>query len=104
MLRRFIAGALLVLLLGGCDFFGDGSDPLPPRGRLTSPTTGDERVIALVGTLSGPDAWRGDDAYEGAEVAVRWLNRNLADDERPFALGTVDDEGDPQKALQRVRE
>ncbi len=62
------------------------------------------RVIGLVGTLSGPGAWRGEDAFEGADVSVGDLNRKLSDEEAPFELVSLDDQGDPDRAVELVEE
>ncbi len=53
----------------------------------------------MVGTLSGPDAWRGEDAYEGADLGVQILNRGPGDD---FELVTRDDGGDPAQAMEEI--
>jgi hypothetical protein len=58
----------------------------------------------LVGTLSGAEAWRGEDAFEGADLAVSELNQAVADGRPPFELVTRDDRGDPELAAQLVRE
>ena len=100
--RRAALGLSLFVLLGACDI-GAPDERLPPRGPLVSPTGGDSRVIGLVGTQSGPNAWRGEDAFEGADVGVQWLNRQLDDGEVRFELFSLDDEGDPDKALSLVR-
>ncbi|HET7481804.1 MAG TPA: ABC transporter substrate-binding protein, partial [Actinomycetota bacterium] len=93
--RRGIACALLVVLVS-CD---KGSGPgYSPRVPVTSPTSANSRVIALVGTLSGPDSAWGNDAFEAAQAAVAVLNREIGEDERSFELVTLDDEGDPQTA------
>ncbi len=107
MLRKLSVGALLVVLVVGtaCD---DGGDPdersFPVREPNASPTSETGPVIALVGTLSGPDMWRGNDAFEGVEPAIQALNRDLEDTELPFTLVGRDDEGDPILAADLVAE
>jgi hypothetical protein len=61
-------------------------------------------VVALVGTISGPDSWRGEDALEGADFAVGRLNRGLEPGRRRFELVPFDDEGDPRLAADLVIE
>jgi len=96
---------LLVALttLSGCDA-GTDNGPLRPGAPVSTPTTSDARVIGLVGTLSGAEAWRGEDAFEGADLAVSELNQAVADGRPPFELVTRDDRGDPELAAQLVRE
>lgn len=107
MLRNVTAGALLVVLATGaaCQ---NGTDPdgraFPVREPASSPTSETGPVVALVGTLSGPDAWRGNDAFEGVEPAIQALNRDLAETELPFTLVGRDDEGDPILAADLVAE
>ncbi len=98
-LRRFTF--VLVLVLAGCDA-GTPPEAIRPRTPRASPSSGDARVIGLVGTFSGPESWRGDDAFEGAQVAVGAMNR-LVDPGRPgYELVTRDDRGDPATATQHV--
>ena len=52
--------------------------------------------------MSGPLEWRGQDAFEGADVSVHVLNRSLRRNERMFELVTIDDGGDPQAARAAV--
>jgi ABC-type branched-subunit amino acid transport system substrate-binding protein len=98
--RLILCSFLAAALLAACDETDRGAsaggDPQP------TPTATDSRVIGLVGTLSGPSAWRGEDAFEGADVGVGDLNRNLDPDEVPFELVSLDDEGDPARALELV--
>jgi ABC-type branched-subunit amino acid transport system substrate-binding protein len=98
--RLILCSFLTAALLGACDETDRGAtsagDPQP------TPTTSDSRVIGLVGTLSGPSAWRGEDAFEGADVSVGDLNRTLEADEAPFELVSLDDEGNPGRALELV--
>ena len=55
-------------------------------------------MIGLVGTMTGEAAWRGQDAFEGADVSVQVLNRRLRKNEQMFELVTIDDGGDPAQA------
>ena len=48
--------------------------------------------------MSGPDEWRGNDAFEGADVSIQLLNRSLSRNEQMFELVTIDDRSDPQEA------
>jgi ABC-type branched-subunit amino acid transport system substrate-binding protein len=59
-------------------------------------------VIGLVGTLTGPDSWRGEDAFEGADLGVHDLNSGRSRDEAAYELVSLDDEGDPQRALDLI--
>ena len=97
---------LALLVLASCQGDDPGSDdPGFPSSRTpaASPTSDDSLLIGLVGTLSGPDEWRGEDAFEGAEPAVHHLNRTRGDGPR-FELVTRDDGGDAQRATELVRE
>jgi len=99
--RLLLSLGLTAALLVACD----GDDP-SGRGAAgdpqPTPTASDSRVIGLVGSLSGLDAWRGEDAFEGADVSVGDLNRKLDGDEVPFELVSLDDEGDPDRAVELV--
>ncbi|HEX2195507.1 MAG TPA: ABC transporter substrate-binding protein [Actinomycetota bacterium] len=100
---RLAATALAAaLVLTGCDS-GDRRDPAPMRRPVSSPAGEDTTIIGLVGTMTGPEAWRGEDAFEGADLAVHELNRG-GSDEREFELVTLDDEGDPGRAVDLVTE
>lgn len=48
--------------------------------------------------MKGDLAWRGQDAFEGADLSVQVLNRQLERNEPMFELVTIDDGGDPQAA------
>lgn len=48
--------------------------------------------------MTGELSWRGQDAFEGADVGVHTLNRRLRKNEPMFELVTIDDGGDPQAA------
>ena len=94
---------LTAVLLGACENTepparGSGGEPQPRA------TAADARVIGLVGTLSGPLAWRGEDAFEGADVSVGDLNRGLSGEDTPFELVSLDDRGDPARAIELVRQ
>ena len=52
--------------------------------------------------MSGDLAWRGQDAFEGADVSVHVLNRRLRPNEPMFELVTIDDGGDPQTARDAI--
>lgn len=103
--RGFLCSVLALSLLAGCDAGpGDGS-LLVQRTPIARPTGSSGPVIVLVGTLSGPGAWQGDDAFEGANLAVySSLNGSIGRDEEPFELVTLDDEGDPARAASLVEE
>lgn len=92
----------LLLLLAACDA-GSG-EPRAGGTPVPSPTRADTSVIGLVTTLRGRDAYRGEDAFEGADLAVHELNRSLERDERRFELVTLDDKGDPAEAARLVQE
>lgn len=46
--------------------------------------------------------WRGEDAFEGADLAVHILNRSVDEGRPPFQLVTLDDEGDAARATELV--
>lgn len=77
-------------------------EPAPPtvtpRRPRSTPTSADTRIIGLVGTLSGAGSWRGEDAFEGADVGVSALNRTLDRGQPSFELVTLDDQGQPRRA------
>ena len=73
------------------------------RRPVSSPASEDTTIIGLVGTMTGDDAWRGEDAFEGADLAVHELNRGGVD-EREYELVTLDDGGDPARATELVME
>ena len=103
MLRRTGVTLTIVLFLAAsCDFGGSGDQAVPRRTPLSTPTGENSRVIALIGTVSGEEAWRGEDALEGADLAVGLLNRTLASDEQQFELITLDDQGDAERASRLV--
>ena len=93
------ATIVAVLALTACDS-GTPDEPTPMRRPVSSPVSEDTTIVGLVGTMTGPDAWRGEDAFEGADLAVHQLNRG--DDEREYELVTLDDEGDEGRATAHV--
>jgi ABC-type branched-subunit amino acid transport system substrate-binding protein len=101
--RLSLCVALVAVLLGACENSG-GSAGEGARTPRPVPTETDSRVIGIVGTFSGPMAWRGEDAFEGADVSVGKLNRRLPEDVAPFELVSLDDEGDPDRATALVEE
>jgi hypothetical protein len=94
--------SLLLAATAACD---GGDDPglgvlRTPLGR---PTDSENLVVGLVGTMTGPDAWRGEDAFEGADLAIHELNVTIASDSPPFRLTRLDDGGDPATALSSLQ-
>jgi hypothetical protein len=99
------APALLALtVLVACDFGGDGDAVFSSRTPVGRPTSSESLVIGLVGTLTGPGQWRGEDAFEGADLAIHELNEQIAESDVPFELVPLDDEGDPERATELVRD
>jgi ABC-type branched-subunit amino acid transport system substrate-binding protein len=94
--------AATCLLLASCQ--NDADEPYQPRRLAASPTGADSRLIGLVGTLSGPQAWRGEDAFEGADVAVQELNQAVETGEAPYELVSFDDGGDIERSTDLVEE
>lgn len=104
MAWRRVVLVLLCCVLAACDAGVSEPDSVP-RLPVATPTGEDEtRIIGLVGTMSGADMWRGEDAFEGADLAVHILNRSVDEGRRPFQLVTLDDEGDPQRATELVND
>lgn len=99
--RRVACIVSAVALLAACTG-DDGRGALPVRTPAPVPSRPPALVVGLVGTMSGPDAWRGEDAFRGADVAVHVLNRARRADAAPFELVGLDDEGDPARALELV--
>ena len=98
-----IVPALVVsLLFASCDTGGDRTDrsitrtPRPTRGADGAPPL----KIGLVGTMTGPDGWRGEDAFEGADLALHVLNRSVQKEERAYELEVLDDGGDGARSLE----
>lgn len=105
MLKRSILATVVVLVAtASCDFGDSDREPSARRTPLPTPTGENSRVIGLVGTMSGPDAWRGEDALEGADMAVGLLNRALKPQEEEFELITLDDRGKTARAVRLVRQ
>ncbi|MFN2389523.1 MAG: ABC transporter substrate-binding protein [Actinomycetota bacterium] len=100
--RRGLAILLVPVIVLACRPAGEDRrfPARRPQPRATSPS---DLVIGLVGSMSGPGSWRGEDAFEGADVAVNVLNRGEQDGP-PFELVTRDDRGDPARAARLVRE
>jgi len=61
-------------------------------------------VVGLVGSLSGSTSWRGEDAFEGAVMSVGLLNRNRKERAPSVELVSLDDEGDPDRALELIEQ
>ena len=104
LLGRRLAGALLCAVsLVACD---PSEDDLPAAGSTPQPsaTTKDSLVVGLVGSLSGPTSWRGEDAFEGAVMSVGVLNRNREESAPTLELVSLDDEGDPDRALELIEQ
>ena len=98
---RLIAAAVIAgLSLTGCDS-GDPGSGSPMRRPVSSPASEDTTIVGLVGTMTGPDAWRGEDAFEGADLAVHELNRGGG---REYELVTLDDGGVAERATEHVME
>lgn len=102
--RRVGAASLIAaFLLAACDPGGvDGG--MEPRVPVSTPGTGPGPVVGLVGTMTGPGAWRGDDAFEGADLGVHVLNRTLPEPGEPYELVTLDDRGDPDRAVTLIED
>jgi ABC-type branched-subunit amino acid transport system substrate-binding protein len=102
-MKTLLLALVAVLTLSACDI---GS--LPSRdGRANpapQPTSQETRVIGLVGTFSGPQAWKGEDAFEGADLGVHALNRSRTPGEPPYELVHLDDGGDIAKAVTLIEQ
>ena len=105
MRRRGAALLMLssLLFLGAC-VDSNGREAFPIREPAATPSSDTGPVIGLVGTMTGPDARRGTDAFEGADLAVHALNQGRASGALPFELVTLDDEGDPESATMMVED
>ncbi|MDP9068487.1 MAG: ABC transporter substrate-binding protein [Actinomycetota bacterium] len=99
--RGVAAAACLLLAAGGCRGGGD-AEGFPSRSPAASPTSSNTLVVALVGTFSGPGAWRGDSAFRGADLGVHELNQARGDDDPVVELVTLDDAGDARTATELV--
>ena len=104
MFRRLALVLSIALLLPACVFGGSDDPGRPRREPLSTPTDENSLVIGLVGTLSGDEAWRGEDALEGADMAVGLLNRNVDEGQPKFELITLDDKGDVEEATALVEQ
>ncbi|MDQ4125401.1 MAG: ABC transporter substrate-binding protein, partial [Actinomycetota bacterium] len=96
--RVAAAVAAVVLGLTACDS-GEPRSGTPMRRPVSSPANEDTTIVGLIGTMTGDDAWRGEDAFEGADLAVHELNRGEG---REYELVTLDDEGSAERATQLV--
>lgn len=107
MLWKLTATTLMaaaMLVTASCQS-GDAPDEgFPLRVPEASPTTSSGPVIGLVGSMSGEEAWLGEDAFEGVDVAVQALNRDTKPSEQPFTLVGLDDEGNPERATELIEE
>lgn len=99
---------LVVLLVGAvalsaCDS-GVERDPTIARSPRPRNTGGGQPPlkIGLVGTMTGTEAWRGEDAFEGADLAVHNLNKGLGRGERRYELEVLDDGGDAARSLELI--
>ena len=100
-----LAAALAaILLLGACE--GNAGSLLPLEGPTPVPVSqpAGTLVVGFVGTLSGPDKWRGEDAFEGADLAVHDLNRDRPRRSPQYDLRPLDDGGDARTATQLVEQ
>ncbi len=101
-MRRLTALVLFAsLALLSCET-KEPSVTFPSRTPNSTPTSSDAFVVGLVGTLTGPDSWRGEDAFEGADLGVHDLNQQRGG--AAFELVSLDDEGDPERSLELVRQ
>jgi ABC-type branched-subunit amino acid transport system substrate-binding protein len=100
-MRLVAAAAATVVLVASCQ--GDeGGEAFPARSPASSPRGSETQVIALIGSSSGSESWRGDSAFRGADLAVHELNRLRESNEPAIELVTLDDGGDPAEATRLV--
>jgi hypothetical protein len=99
---RGVAAGLALTALITCESGGDGEAVFSSRTPVGRPTSSESLVIGLVGTLSGPGQWRGEDAFEGADLAIHELNEQIGDSGVPYELVPLDDQGDPQRATELI--
>lgn len=105
MSGRRRVGVIVIALVTALACEGSGGDgTFPSRRPMASPSRSDSLVVGMVGSLSGPDQWRGEDAFEGADVAVQELNQTRDENDPPFELVARDDRGDRARATRLVRE
>ena len=97
--RPLVFLAAAAIALSGCE---PAAPTVAPRRPQSTPTSADTRIIGLVGTLSGAGSWRGEDAFEGADVGVSVLNRTLDRGQPSFELVTLDDQGEPRRAARLI--
>ena len=101
-----MAGFRPLVFLAAAAIAVSACEPTPPtvapRRPQSTPTSPDTRIIGLVGTLSGAGSWRGEDAFEGADVGVSALNRTLDRGQPSFELVTLDDQGQPRRAARFI--
>jgi branched-chain amino acid transport system substrate-binding protein len=102
--RRWVGVLALGLVMALACEGSDGNSTFPSRRPVGSPSRSDSLVVGMVGSLSGPDQWRGEDAFEGADVAVQALNQTRAENDPPLELVARDDRGDSARATRLVRE
>lgn len=99
-----LGSSLLLAACSGSDGDGPPSGGDRERSPVASPTLRGGLVIGLVGTMSGPESWRGTDAFEGADLAISQLNRRREEGQSRFELVTLDDQGDAGRATELVAE
>jgi ABC-type branched-subunit amino acid transport system substrate-binding protein len=104
MRAAVLIAIIAAVVAAGCDAGGDSSNAFPLRSPVGRPSNSDSLVIGLVGTMTGPQAWRGEDAFEGADLAVHELNEALGANDRPYELVSLDDKGNTGRALELVRD
>lgn len=106
MRSRFIVFVLVgALALAACDSeeTPDGSIGRSPRPRNGEPGQPPLK-IGLVGTMTGVEGWRGEDAFEGADLGVHILNRGVPEGERRYELEVLDDGGDAAQSLELLKD
>jgi ABC-type branched-subunit amino acid transport system substrate-binding protein len=102
--RNLLAGACAAAVLATACSGDEPRDRFPLREPYPSPTSSDTFVVGLVGTLSGPQSWRGEDAFEGADLGVHVLNRMRPRGSPPYELVPLDDGGDADRATALVEQ
>jgi hypothetical protein len=95
--RCLIAAAALIVLIA-CQPAEESPGLFPARSPAVQPTSATGPVIGLVGTMRGPGSWRGEDAFEGADLAVHVINSALGRNDPPYQLVTLDDGGSIEEA------
>jgi hypothetical protein len=101
---RRLTAAIALTALAACESGDDGNAVFSSRTPVGRPTSSESLIVGLVGTLTGPGQWRGEDAFEGADLAIHELNEQIGESGVPFELVPLDDEGDPQRATELVRD